>query len=127
MGSWTPCSGPLTLESPGTHRHPCLQTGWAPFPGTSASGPCGGGSGGGGEAPGWLAHGPGQQCRDGPRGSAVVPAWRWSASWDWHLGPAAGTRAVRPESGARGRLGQQEAAMTQARAQGQQDKSRREK
>lgn len=69
-------------------RHPCLQTGWAPFPGTSASGPCGGGSGGGGEAPGWLAHGPGQQCRDGPRGSAVVPAWRWSASWDWHLGPA---------------------------------------
>lgn len=59
-----------------THHHPCLRTGWAPSPGTSASCPCsnGSGGGGGGKQPGWLVHGPGWHCRDEPRGGAGEPA-----------------------------------------------------
>lgn len=85
LGLSHPKLRPRPLKDPHTHHHPHLLTGWAPSPGTSASGPCGGGNGGGGgRQSGWWVRGPAGRGREGPRGGAGVPAWRWSASWGWH-------------------------------------------
>lgn len=88
----------LDIRGTLTHHHLCLQTGWAPSPGTSASCPCGGGSGGGGAAhrlagPGAVqgrvaemshVRALGRQCGDGPLHGAGAGGRLRGGGWGGH-------------------------------------------